>query len=628
MEISCRDSHPLLTVENLPKSTIIENLQICLFFLTIFLVFVSSPVDNDMPWHLKTGEYIFANMHLPTIDPFSYAKTNVSTLGHFILTQYWLAQVIFWLVFSTFGVNGIVFFIASIFVLIAFLLFSMIRKVNRIFAMLVIGLYLTYFINGFNTLRPQIFSFLFSTLIIYFFQKYKKTNCDLYLIIVPIIFLLWANMHGGFIFGITLFCIFLASEILYIIIPTLSLERDHKKSFKKILITAIVSLIFCYINPNGYEAFRYALRSHSTTVFSSIMEYQSPLQLDSLPLSNMINFWLTIPLSFLVVFLGMMRKKIFPAFIVLFTLGMAFTAIRYFPLLIIVTTSAIGQISNRFFFKISKIKSYAINIVIIILLICCSFLLFKKIDNNTFNFSISSYNAAAAINFLKSNKISGNIYGSYNKSSHLILGLFPESKVFWSSNFISAERFKDGLIIGGEGLEKFGYAAMYNLFPPEDKVIVDVSFSENDKRNYENWLKTINNSGTEIIIHEALNIVSGEPSPLVFLILTMEEWKLIYADGEVLIFLRNIPKFEKTILEFKKSKEIIFDQLIIEGMKGSSSNSANFPAITALGYLLKGDSGNYTRELLSNALEEDPHNQFANIGAMIFKNKKLLNNSK
>jgi hypothetical protein len=576
-------------------------------------------MDNDMPWHLKTGEYILNHHQLPVNDPFSYAQTKISDLGKFILTQYWFAQILYWGMFSFFGVKGIVFLIACIFSTIAFLLYVMIKEKNSILAVLVIGCYFTYFIYGYNTLRPQIFTFLFSALTIYSIHKFKKTSHTRYLVLLPPMFLLWANMHGGFIFGIVILCAYLASDLVSLLFPAYSADITTRTTFMRFVFASILSLGVCYFNPNHYDAFGYAFRSHATAVFSNIQEYQSPLRSNSLSFSHLLKFWLTIPLSITVVILGGIKRKFGPVLVVLFAMVMSFTAIRYFPLLVIVTTAAIGQISSRLDVVASRLKINVINIVLLVVLVTGLGVLLKKIDQNTFDYSTSPYNPAKAIQFLKMNDITGNIYGSYNKSGHLILGLYPKSKVFWSSNFISVQRFEEGQILGGRDVGKKGFAALYSLFPKDAGVKVRAPLTDGDEKTYENWLKKINNNGTEIILHEALNIFSGEPTPLVFLLLKQEEWKLIYADGEVLIFLKNIPRFQETIKTLLKPKEVIFDQLIAEGTRGWISENANFPAIAALGYLLKGDSGKFTETLIQDALENDPKNQYALVDDMIFK---------
>lgn len=601
-----------------------ERIITFLLFLTIFLVFVTPPMDNDMPWHLKTGEYLLANMHLPSIDPFSYAKTEVSTLGHFILTQYWLAQILFWVVYSIFGVHGIVLLIASIFTLIAYLLFSMIRRKNYFLALFATGCYLVYFLYGFNTLRPQIFTFLFSTLTIYFVQKFKETCHIRYLVLLPIMFLLWANMHGGFIFGIVILSIYLVSDFISLVFPSYSTDQVTGNSLKKLLFAVILSLGLCYFNPNSYDAFGYALRTHATPIFTDIMEYKSPLQFDSLFPMQLLKFWLTIPLSLTVFILALMRRKVWSSLVVILTIGMSFTAIRYFPLLIIVTTAAIGQISSKFDFVLLKMKAMTIYPVSIVMLLSCIGYFSNKIDINTFDLSLSPFNPAKAISFLKENHISGNIYGSYNKSGHLILELYPESKVFWSSNFISSERYNDGNIIGGKELGKRLHRALYSKFSKDIGIIIGDSLTRDDITKYDTWIKKINDSRTEIIIHEAMHTVSGQPIPLVFLLLQREDWKLIYADGEVVIFLKNIKKYQDKISALIKPNTIIYDQMIAEGIRGWASGNANFPAIAALGYLLKGDSGKYTEEIIRNARESDPNNIYAIVDDRILKKMNSL----
>lgn len=606
------------------QSKKIERIIIFLLCSVIFLAFISPTMDNDMPWHLKTGEYILNNMELPLSDPFSYAEVNISSFGSFILTQYWLAQIVFWFVYKIFGVIGISLLPALVFSLIAFLLFSMIRSKNIILAVFVISCYLLVFLKGFDTLRPQIFTFLFATLTLYSIHKFKETNRFWYIIFLPILFIVWANMHGGYIFGIVILAIYVISDFISLIYPNYFGSEVNPKYFKRFLLISFLSLGVCYLNPNGYAAFGYAFLTHSTEVFSEVLEYKSPLQLDALSTTQLIRFWFTIPLSVSVLVFGIMKRNIGPVILVGFSLLMAFTAIRYFPLLVIVTTASLGQLSKKFEFQLFKMKTEVMKVIAMVILVGIIFLLFSKLNKNTFDYTKSPYNPSGAIHFLKENGIHGNIYGSYNKSSHLIFELYPQSKVFWSSNFISNERYRDGRIIGGENVTNNIPLAIYSYFPKEIGIKITEPEGDDLKKNYEEWQKKLYDSKTEIVVHEVLNIISGEPYPLVFLLLQKQDWKPIYFDGEVVILLKNLSKYQSLIKQFEKPATLLYDQLIYEGTRGWISGKAYFPALAALGYLLKGDSGDFTEDLIRSALESDPQNQYAKIDDLILKKMRKI----
>src|SRR5271166_632289 len=80
----------------------------------LFVLLFSGEIrDNDIFWHLKTGQYILETHSLPVPDPFSYVSVGSSYPGEeitrrFNLTHEWLSQVILYLTWRTLGFPGLV----------------------------------------------------------------------------------------------------------------------------------------------------------------------------------------------------------------------------------------------------------------------------------------------------------------------------------------------------------------------------------------------------------------------------------------------------------------------------------------------------------------------------------------
>ena len=93
----------------LDLSKIGKGIFLALLFLFIFGIFSGEIRDPDFWWHLKTGEHIYHTKSIPETDPFAYTSTEKDPIKpeskriKFILSQYWLAQVIFNFVFEQGG---------------------------------------------------------------------------------------------------------------------------------------------------------------------------------------------------------------------------------------------------------------------------------------------------------------------------------------------------------------------------------------------------------------------------------------------------------------------------------------------------------------------------------------------
>ena len=90
--------------------------------------------------------------------------------------------------------------------------------------------------------RPQLFSLFFFALLVWFFQKFEKQGKNIYLILIPVLFLLWSNFHAGFTIGIAFLSLVLFGKIIdYLLNP----DRDEIK--RKNIISTLILLIFSSI---------------------------------------------------------------------------------------------------------------------------------------------------------------------------------------------------------------------------------------------------------------------------------------------------------------------------------------------------------------------------------------------
>ncbi len=237
-------------------------------FVLIFGFFSAQIKDPDFFWHLKTGQYIYQTGSLPATDPFAYTSLPKDPVNpeskriKFILKQYWLAQLIFYGVYQLAGFQGIIYLRASILALLILLIYKgMRREGGGFYLSLLLLIPVVIMLHAFTGERPQLFSFLFAFLLIYMLEGFRKTETKgdssrlvetenttppapplakwgptfippldkvglggvslnksqrvsslLYLLPLPFLMLLWANLHGGFIAGIVVIVGYLLAE--------------------------------------------------------------------------------------------------------------------------------------------------------------------------------------------------------------------------------------------------------------------------------------------------------------------------------------------------------------------------------------------------------------------------------
>ncbi len=217
---------------------------------------------SDLWWHLATGRWILEHRSLPMIDHWSFTRDGQPWLQH-----EWLSDVIFqgWAVL--FGVNSLVYWKWLVITLIFTLLFHVVRRLSGDPISSYVSVLLAIAAAApFLDIRPYLYSSLGYVLLLHLVVGRGKP--PLYL---PLIFLVWANLHGGFFFGLlVLFLLFLPQGIF-----------GEPKERLRVGLIWVACVLACLLNPNGIEAFAYPLKyafDSSSPFKQAIDEWLSPFK--------------------------------------------------------------------------------------------------------------------------------------------------------------------------------------------------------------------------------------------------------------------------------------------------------------------------------------------------------------
>src|SRR5260221_5541529 len=173
-------------------------------FLVAVVLLCALPVtqqirDPDFWWHLRTGQLILDNHALLQTDPYTY-----TAVGHHWTMHEWLTEVLFAGLNAAGGlalivvVLSITTWIGLLFVLLR----SLLRKPGYIAAGL--GLLLAT-LAGYPVWGPraQMITFALTCLLLYLIDRHLTRGGRALLLLLPI-FLVWSNLHSGFIIGAAL----------------------------------------------------------------------------------------------------------------------------------------------------------------------------------------------------------------------------------------------------------------------------------------------------------------------------------------------------------------------------------------------------------------------------------------
>lgn len=277
----------------------------------IFLFTLGLPVDLDLGWHLRYGEHVYTTGHL--------LRQNIisSVWPDYIWVQAsWGYDLLLVPLFHTFGFIGLSVTAALLTTLTFALLTWSKRAAPAHFLILLAIIFVAHtqpmFIAG---IRAQTVSAVLMalSLVLYTSARFRYT---------PLLFLIWANMHGGFFLGLL---------ILWglWIVSWLTGQKDAKRGW-----ILIVSTLTPLLNPYGLTLYTESLRHATNTNIASVGEW-TPL------LSAPFEASIVVIVSFLTCIALYMhnRKKSFPAICILIVLTwLALSAIRFIiPFGIVVT---------------------------------------------------------------------------------------------------------------------------------------------------------------------------------------------------------------------------------------------------------------------------------------------------
>lgn len=277
-----------------------------LSLIAILYTFSNGISGNDFWWHVKVGEWIVDNKEIPTVDIFSWlSKSNDIPWN----AHEWLSDVIFYVIYTMSGSFGI--FLLSLLAALAMLILlwkkTGVKKQKNI---LISGMFFGMFSVSTSVFfygRPHLFSFLllfFELEILYSFIDDPSTKKIFF---VPIIAMLWSNIHGGSSNLSYILCIiFLIVSLLKTNIGCIFPQQLEKKAIIKLGIVIVLSILAIVINPSGIKMLLYPYQNMGDSLMLSVIsEWHAP---DAKNIGHLIFFFL--PVALLLIGFFSENKKI------------------------------------------------------------------------------------------------------------------------------------------------------------------------------------------------------------------------------------------------------------------------------------------------------------------------------
>jgi len=249
--------------------------QLAVNWLLVALIAIISfkiPGDPDMGWHLRNGFDTIANWATQTGDTYSWTMSGYNWVSH-----EWLTEIIMAGVYSLSGLWGLALIFTA---LIAFTFWLASRAGNpatrNSLLLAIVGITIAWPLIG---ARPQMLTVLGVAVLLYILFAWRKHRTSLYLYSIPVLFLVWANMHAGFAAGFLLVGVFIVGEALRLIFVE---KRKHKLEqvipFRGLISLGLIAFLggglLTLVNPYGWNIYAEIVNTlRQPDILNQIMEW-------------------------------------------------------------------------------------------------------------------------------------------------------------------------------------------------------------------------------------------------------------------------------------------------------------------------------------------------------------------
>ena len=475
------------------------------FTYLLFLLFQKDlAMLGDLGRHLKIGELVVKCHCVPQTNLFSYTHPDFPIVNH-----EWLTEVIFYLTSSWFGLNGLLVLKMIVITTTASLLYSVAMKKGNMFWLTIFSLLsLTIFSTRFHVL-PELFSYLFMALFIFLIDRYKSSKHIYLLWVLPVLELMWVNMHIYFVIGIGMYGLFFIEQLF-----------KNKKFDKRLLLIGIVLVFSMFLNPGFIRGAFLPFTVFNNYGFN-VEENGSPFALFT-PTSTNANLAYTLVLQVVVfeilivlfaitLFLKKQWRGLFQTGTGLFAAALGLKFMRCISVFGILGFIPLVQGFTLLEKKIKKhVDIYMANTVKGFIALSVGVIVLIHI-NGLFHYQILSFSFVPstenAVAFIKQSGLKGPIFNNYRIGNYLIYGLYPEERIFVDAR-------------------PEAYPASF--FNDYWRMMADEQFFNEEVKKYN--------------INAVVFAVDDDPMkirPFLIRLVQSKDWVPVYADGMVTIFVRD-----------------------------------------------------------------------------------------
>jgi hypothetical protein len=266
-----------------PRLRMTPRVRKYLFYVPVVLLFAWGTIaafcpvsTNDLWLLLREAADIVASGEIPRVEHYSAVAVGRPYLAH-----EWLSGLIFLGIFKLGGGEALTVLRASVMLAMLLLLWFSLEKKDRSFMLAAPLLALAaYTILTRVFVRPHLFTHLFLCVWVFCLEHWRRERRLRYLIMLVPIQVLWANLHGGYIFALVLGALMTGATAVLVLRPGWSKDESYAWSdVRTFAALTVACLAASLLNPNGVRLVEFSLTMGlaSDYIKQVVFEWGSPL---------------------------------------------------------------------------------------------------------------------------------------------------------------------------------------------------------------------------------------------------------------------------------------------------------------------------------------------------------------
>ncbi len=495
--------------------------------------------DGDTGWHIRAGEWMIAHRHIVEHDIFSFSKS-----GQPWFAWEWLWDVMYGWLHLQFGMAAVV--IGSM-ILISLTFLLLFRLVSRGCPNPFLSIAVTIAAAAGSSLhwlaRPHLFTLLFVVLFLSVLERARDGKVRL-MIILPVLTIPWANLHGGFFVGIILIGCYAAGEIASALLESDPADRRSAlRRSRPYFLAAAGCAAASLVNPYTYH-----LHVHMYGFLSGTFHLQNIQEYESTSFQGVLARWYE---PMVLVGVGaavwcLYRRRFAHAFLLLGWVHLGMFSVRNLPIYLLVAAPFVAIFMHEVLLQLAdapvvawvrdtarSFVNYAaefgeldrlprLYLPSVLSAVLVSAFFWAPAPPETFRAEYDPKNyPARALAALRDPQSAGNVFTNDEWGDYLIYRLYPSTKVFVDGRFdFYGEKFSQKYLD-----------------------LMNVKYG---------WDATLNHYSIATVLVPVESSLAGA-------LKESRGWRVVFDDGVAVVFRRSASGVRPSLAEGERSSAVICD---------------------------------------------------------------------